>query len=216
MDLAQSFSRALLGRTELPSTSHGAVSSVLYQSIWHHLLSTSYYSSRLTYLRAMLCFHYQNKQTNKQNLKSKDSFPGISVEAWQGSEGGTWVQSSLLSMFSGSSSPIYLFKKFLLPQSSIHGLADLFKLTAVVIQSLSHVWLFVTPWTAACQTSLSFTVCWSFLKLMSIESVVPSNHLILCHPLSSPALNFSQHQGLFQWVSSSHWVAKVLELQLQY
>ena len=41
----------------------------------------------------------------------------------------------------------------------------------------------VTPWTAACQTSLSITNTWSLLKLMSIESVMPSNHLILCHPL---------------------------------
>ena len=50
----------------------------------------------------------------------------------------------------------------------------------VVIQSLSCVWLFVTPWTAAGQASLSFTISWSLLKLISIESVMPSNHLILC------------------------------------
>ena len=55
--------------------------------------------------------------------------------------------------------------------------------TVVVVQSLSHVQLSVTSWTAACQTPLSFTISWSFLKLMSIESVMPSNHLILCHPL---------------------------------
>ena len=53
-------------------------------------------------------------------------------------------------------------------------------------QSLSHVWLFVTPWTAACQASLSITNSRSLLKLMSIESVMPSNHLILCHPLLLP------------------------------
>ena len=47
----------------------------------------------------------------------------------------------------------------------------------------SHVWLFVTPWTAAHQASLSITNSWSLFKLMSIESVMPSNHLILCHPL---------------------------------
>ena len=51
------------------------------------------------------------------------------------------------------------------------------------VQSLSHVRLFVTPWTAACQASLSITNSWSLLKLMSIESVMPSNHLILCHAL---------------------------------
>ena len=56
------------------------------------------------------------------------------------------------------------------------------------VQSLSLVRLFVTPWTAAHQASLSITNSQSLLKLMSIESVIPSNHLILCHPLlpSSP------------------------------
>ena len=52
-----------------------------------------------------------------------------------------------------------------------------------IVQSLSHVRLFVTPWTAACQASLSFTISQSLLKLMSIESVMPSNHLILCHSI---------------------------------
>ena len=51
------------------------------------------------------------------------------------------------------------------------------------VQSLSHVQFFVTPWTAACHISLSFTISWSLLKLMSIELVMPSNHLVLCHPL---------------------------------
>ena len=54
------------------------------------------------------------------------------------------------------------------------------------IQSLSHVRLFVTPRTAACQASLSITNSWSLFKLMSIESVMPSNHLILCHRLLLP------------------------------
>ena len=62
---------------------------------------------------------------------------------------------------------------------------------------LSRVQLFVTPWTAAHQASLSFTVSWSLLKLMSIALVMPPNHLILCRPL---LLHLSQHQGLFQWV----------------
>jgi len=52
----------------------------------------------------------------------------------------------------------------------------------VVVQSLSHVQLSTTPWTAAYQASVSFTSSWSLLKLMSIESVMPSNHLILCPP----------------------------------
>ena len=54
------------------------------------------------------------------------------------------------------------------------------------VHSLSCVWLFETPWTAACQASLSIANCQSWLKLMSIESVMPSNHLILCHPLLLP------------------------------
>ena len=53
-------------------------------------------------------------------------------------------------------------------------------------QSISSVWLFVAPWTAAHQTSLSITNSWSLLKLISIESVMPSNHLILCHLLLLP------------------------------
>ena len=55
-----------------------------------------------------------------------------------------------------------------------------------VTQPLSHVRLFVTPWSAACQASLSFSVSWNLLKLMSIETVTPSNHLILCRPLLFP------------------------------
>ena len=82
----------------------------------------------------------------------------------------------------------------------------------VVVQSVSHVWLFVTPVNCKRQVSLSFTVSQSLVKLMSL--------IQWCHrpsyPLSppSPALNLSQHQGLFQWVSFVHQVAKVLELQL--
>ena len=54
------------------------------------------------------------------------------------------------------------------------------------VQSLSPLRLFATPWTAACQASLSITNSWSLLKLMSIESVIPSNYLILCRPLLLP------------------------------
>ena len=68
----------------------------------------------------------------------------------------------------------------------------------VAVWLLSLVRLFVTPWTAAHQASLSFTVSQSLFKLIiSIESVMPSNHLILCHSFP-PALDLSQHQGLLQ------------------
>ena len=83
------------------------------------------------------------------------------------------------------------------------------------VQSLNRVQLFVTPWSAARQASLSITNSQTLLKLMSIESVMPFNNLILSSQ-SPPALNLSQHQGLFKWVSPSHQVAKVLEFQLQH
>ena len=59
---------------------------------------------------------------------------------------------------------------------------------AAVIQSLSHVQHFATPWASACQGSLSLTVSWSLLKCMCIESVMPSNHLVFCHPLLLPSV----------------------------
>ena len=59
-----------------------------------------------------------------------------------------------------------------------------------VVQMLSHVWLFVSPWTAAHQASLSFTISRSLLKLVSIESVMPSNHLILSHRFPSCPQSF--------------------------
>ena len=80
-------------------------------------------------------------------------------------------------------------------------------------QLLSRVRLFATPWIAAHQGSLSITNSRSSLRLMSIESVMPSSHLILCRPLLllppiPPSIS------LFQWINSSHEVAKVLEFQL--
>ena len=82
------------------------------------------------------------------------------------------------------------------------------------VQLLSHIWLFATPWTAAHQASLHHQLqkpTQTHVHWVS-DAIQPS------HPLSSPsppAFNLSQHQGLFQWISSSHQVAKVLEFQLQ-
>ena len=74
--------------------------------------------------------------------------------------------------------PLFLPKKnfFLL-------FSTLFFMSISSIQSLSHVQLFATPWTAAYQASLSITNSRSLLELMSVKSVMPSNHLVLCHPL---------------------------------
>ena len=63
-----------------------------------------------------------------------------------------------------------------------NGYLCFIKWVFVIVQLLSHVQLFVTLWTAAHQASLSFIISHSLLKLMSIESMIPSNHLILCHP----------------------------------
>ena len=64
--------------------------------------------------------------------------------------------------------------------------------------SLDISFLFLWPSCTACQIPLSFTISQSLCKLMSVELVMPSNHLILCRLLSPPALSLSQHQGLFQ------------------
>ena len=76
--------------------------------------------------------------------------------------------------------------------------------TFVVVQSLSHVRFFATLWTAACQASLSFTISRNLLKLMSIESLMPSNHLIPCHPFSFCPQSFpASGSFLMIWLSVS-------------
>ena len=84
------------------------------------------------------------------------------------------------------------------------------------VQLLSHVQLFVTPWTTAHQASLSFTISHNLLKLMSIESVMPSNHLSLCRPLLllppiPPSIRVFSNKSVLR-----NQVAKVLEFQLQH
>ena len=80
----------------------------------------------------------------------------------------------------------------------------------VFVQSLSHVWLFATPWTAAHQGSLSFTNSQSLLKLMSIESVIPSNYLILCLPLLLlpsifPSIRVFSNESVLRIRGPKHW-----------
>ena len=72
------------------------------------------------------------------------------------------------------------------------------------VQSLSHVQLFVIPWIAACQASLCITKSQSLLKLMSIESVMPSNHVILCHPFLLLPSIFPSSQQVFSNESALH------------
>ena len=78
------------------------------------------------------------------------------------------------------------------------------------VQSLSRVRFFATPWTAACQASLSFTNSWSLLKLMSIELVMPSNHLIFCHPLILlpsifPSIRVFSNESVFHIRWPKYW-----------
>ena len=104
------------------------------------------------------------------------------------------------------------------PRFHIHRFSQ-FQLsnTMVVVQLRSRFQLFATPWAVAFHGSLSFTIFWSLLKVITIESVMLSKHLILCCPLLLPSSwNLSQHQGLLKQVSSLHQVVKVLEIQLQH
>ena len=83
------------------------------------------------------------------------------------------------------------------------------------VQSLSRVRLFATPWTTACQASMSITNFWSLLKLMSIELVMPSNHLILCRPLLLlPSIFPSIRVFSNESVLRIRW-SQVLELELE-
>ena len=88
--------------------------------------------------------------------------------------------------------------------------------TVSSVQSVSHVWLFATPWTAEHQVSLSITNSQNLLKLMSIELVMPSNHLILCCPLLLrpsifPSIRVFSNESILH-----HQVVKVLKFHLQH
>ena len=91
-----------------------------------------------------------------------------------------------------------------------------------VVLLLSHVWLFAAPWTAARQVSLPFTISQSLLKFMSVESAMPSNSLIVCHPLLLPSIFpsigvFSNESALcFRWPSiEASASASVLPMNIQ-
>ena len=112
---------------------------------------------------------------------------------------GDGVSKSLMSPSSVRSSLLYIQLTFLLPQPLLSML-------------FSHVRLFATPWTAAHQASLSFTISQSLLKLMFIESAMPSNHLLLCHPfLLLPSIfpsirDFSSESAPhIRWPKYSSW-----------
>ena len=87
-----------------------------------------------------------------------------------------------------------------LPMALFTELEQIILKSSVVVWLISHVCLFATPWTAACQASLSITISQNLLKLMSIGLVMPSNHLILCHPiLLLPSIFPSIRVFLMSW-----------------
>ena len=131
--------------------------------------------------------------------------------------------SNLKSIACGMENSFYgLIKKFNKAEENLslkicHGIFTVHWFTNFpVVQSLSRVWLSVTPWAAASQAPLSSTISWSLLKFMSIDLVMPYNHLILGSTFSFCFQSFSV-LGSFpmSWSPILH-VAKVLELQLQY
>ena len=135
---------------------------------------------------------------------------------WKGPTGSCLVTSLLLSLC------LFILLISISPSSSIshmdyyNSFLTYFPLCTLQfssLQSLSRVWLFATPWIAACQASLFITNSQSSPKRTSIGLVMPSSHLILCRPLlllplSPPSIR------VFSRVNSSHEVAKVLEFQL--
>ena len=90
------------------------------------------------------------------------------------------------------------------PPETYHNIVNQHQYKIVVFQSLSRVQLFATPWTAACQASLSFTIFQSLLKFMSIELVMPSNHLSSVIPFSSCPQSFSASESFpVSWLFAS-------------
>ena len=95
----------------------------------------------------------------------------------------------------------YILFTYLFPMCSLLPKRYCF---VIIVQLFSHVWLFVTPWTAACQASQSFTMSQSLLKFTSTELVIPSNHFILCHPLLPlPSIFPSIQVFLMSWLFAS-------------
>ena len=145
--------------------------------------------------------HPPNQGPSAQG-KAAQLSSGLSVVSWDTGGSQSWMVSGCVGLMKWIMRTVLLFR-FL--NQSVSSQA--------VVRSLSRVWLFVTPWTAAHQASLSFTVSQSLLKLMSIGSVMTSNHLILCCPL---LLRPSIFSSIRIFSSDFTSVAKILKLQLQH
>ena len=119
--------------------------------------------------------------------------------------------------------PFYSESSWLKGQTGVSSIAGRFyttregpQLSISSVQLLSRVWLFATPWTVAHQASLSITNFWSLLKLRSIESVIPSNNLILCRPLLlllliSPSIRIFSSESVLHVYNARIFPMSVLE-----
>ena len=153
-----------------------------------------------------ICMEIQKTSNSQSNLEK---------EEWNWRNQPAWLQ-DLLQSHSHQDSMVlvpFCFPPFLWPRTWKWGEVKTYPRISSV-QSLSCVWLFVTPWTAAHQDSLSITNFWSLLPHVHwVTDAIQPTHPLLFPSL--PAFSLSQHQGLFQWFSSLHHMAKVLELQHQ-
>ena len=126
---------------------------------------------------------------SKQDTRYTIHWEGAALESWSGGKNTNWIQIQFGYFGLWDTQPIQIYRLKRMLSSCQYD--NTYEHQFSSVQWLSHVWLFVTPWTAARQTSLSISNSWSLLKLMSIESVMPSNHRILCRPLLLPSLIFS-------------------------
>ena len=179
---------------------------ILWQLTWSWTSRMLYmwYGDVCVYVCSVMSNSLQPRELEPTRLLCPWDSPGKILErvATSSSSGSSWPKYQIMS----PASPVLSGWFFTTEPPGKAGCCSL----------LSRNQLFVTPWTAACQASLSFTISWCFLKLMSIELVMPSRPPHPRSPPSPPDISLSQHQGLFQWVGFSHQVAKVLELQLQH
>ena len=139
------------------------------QPSWLQIILQNY-----SHQESMVLAQKQKYRPMEQERKPRKKLMNLRVPyIWQGRQNYTMGKESLFNKWCWknwtATRKRMKLEHFVIPVSSVH--------------SLSHVLLFVTPWTAACQASLSITNSQSLPKLMSIESVMPSNHLILCRPL---------------------------------
>ena len=148
--------------------------------------------ARLHYLSefAQTHVHWVNDAIQPSNLLLPPSLPILNLSHHQG-----------LFQWVGSSPQVVKVLELQLQHQSLQWISS--------VQSLSHVQLFATPWTAACQAFLSITHSQSLLKLISIELVMASNHLILYHPLLPPSIfpsiRVSSNESVFHIIWPKYW-----------